>query len=124
MFELEDFLTNIFILENLTLLTWHTFRESPHTTDEILTKFAPIFEKDSAVNIENILAFDVNELDLYRSALKIFISSKYTEKQIIQKLYKLVNFINKQKISTGKTHRASLQELMFNLATDRIKEIL
>ena len=124
LFELEDFLTNIFILENLTLLTWHTFRESPHTTDEILTKFAPIFEKNSAVNIENILAFDVNELDLYRSALKIFISSKYTEKQIIQKLYKLVNFINKQKISTGKTHRASLQELMFSLATDRIKGIL
>ncbi|MBQ7127643.1 MAG: hypothetical protein IJO18_01520 [Alphaproteobacteria bacterium] len=123
LFELEDFLTNIFILENMSLLTWYTFRNSPYTTDEILTKFAPIYEKNSAVNIENILAFDVNEIDLYRSALKVFISSKYTEKQIIQKLYKLVKFINKQKISTGKTHRASLRELMFRLASDKINEI-
>lgn len=122
--DFELFLIKIFLLEYTSVSVQHTYRNSPYTLLEISNKImAPLFKKYDTETVENILAFDVDEVELYKNALKMLISHNFTKKQIIDRLYKFVRFINEQKSNQSKNKKIALQRFIFNIAGEKLMDI-
>ena len=122
--KLEKFLLEICVQELASYSLYYTYRASPHDMEEktdLISNILDGFEYDS---VESILAFENDELQLYRDALKFLLTFNFTKEQIIKRLYKLVKYINDQKVTTNGTQEKTLKIFKFDTSAEVIKNII